>query len=272
METFDAKSDAYKRRSVRDLLSLHGKTIVVTGGGRGLGLAFARGCAEVGANIAILDLHIAPEEDLDSLSSQLGVKAEYFRVDITDHQGLKDVFDSIKQNFGSIDGLINAAGVAIARSFLEHSLDEIQKTLGVNVIGTMTATQLAVRQMIAQQTGGSIVNIASIAGHKSMKGQENVAAYSASKAAVLGFTRAIAVELASKNIRVNSISPGYFLTEMSPGYAEKNWDKLRGFEVTVPMGRFADRGELKSLAAFLMSPAASYMTGEDIVVDGGILA
>lgn len=142
----------------------------------------------------------------------------------------------------------------------------------IQVSGTIVATQLAAQQIVKQGSGGAIINISSIGGHRTIPGQKNVAVYSASKGAVLAFTKAAAVELASCSIRVNSVSPGYFLTDMSPGYRDKDVAKLQFFESLVPQGRFADRSELKGVVAFLLSQAASYITGQDITVDGGISA
>lgn len=125
--------------------------------------------------------------------------------------------------------------------------------------------------MITQKTGGSIVTVASIGGHKGIAGQSN-AVYCASKGAVLSFTKSFAVEVAKHGIRVNSVSPGYFLTSMTPGYVAKDLKLLEQFEALPPLKRIADRAELKSLVPFLLSDASSYITGTDILVDGGILA
>jgi NAD(P)-dependent dehydrogenase (short-subunit alcohol dehydrogenase family) len=125
--------------------------------------------------------------------------------------------------------------------------------------------------MQLQKTGGSIVTIASIGAHKGIAGQAN-SVYCASKGAVLAFTKSLAVEVAPSNIRVNSISPGYFLTNMTPGYAAKDLQKLEQFGQLPPLKRIADRAELKSLVVFLLSEAGSYVTGGDFLVDGGILA
>lgn len=133
------------------------------------------------------------------------------------------------------------------------------------------ATQFAIEQMTDKGVEGAIVNISSIGGHAGIPGQQN-AAYCASKGAILGFTKSLAVEFAQRRIRVNSVSPGFFLTKVTPGYVEGDVARLKLFESLVPMGRFADRAELKSLVAFLLSPASSYITGEDIVIDGGVLA
>lgn len=137
--------------------------------------------------------------------------------------------------------------------------------------GTIFASQIAAAQMLEHKRGGAIVNISSIGGHAGIPGQQN-AVYCATKGGVLGFTKSLATEYAKSGIRVNSVSPGFFLTKVTPGYLEQDVPRLKLFESLVPMGRFADRGELKSFVAFLLTDAASYITGEDISVDGGVLA
>ena len=135
----------------------------------------------------------------------------------------------------------------------------------------MSACQLAVQQMLAQGRPGSIVNVASIGGHAGVPGQK-IAVYCASKGAILAFTKSLAVELAEQGVRVNSISPGFFLTTMIPGYLAGDLAQLQYWEQCIPMKRIADRAELKSLVAFLLSPASSYMTGADVLVDAGVSA
>ena len=125
--------------------------------------------------------------------------------------------------------------------------------------------------MLDAGKGGAIVNISSIGGHAGIPGQQN-AVYCATKGGVLGFTKSLATEYSKMGIRVNSVSPGFFLTKVTPGYIEKDVPRLKLFESLVPMGRFADRYELKSFVAFLLTDAASYITGEDISIDGGVLA
>jgi NAD(P)-dependent dehydrogenase (short-subunit alcohol dehydrogenase family) len=141
----------------------------------------------------------------------------------------------------------------------------------IKVTGTILSSQAAVRQMQKHGSGGAIVTIASIGAHAGIPEQTN-SIYCASKGAILAFTKSLAVELAEQGIRVNSISPGFFLTKMTPGYLKKDLAVLEKYEKSMPMKRFADRAELKSMAAFLLSPAASYITGQDVAVDGGILA
>lgn len=125
--------------------------------------------------------------------------------------------------------------------------------------------------MLKQGGGGSIVTISSIGGHAGIPRQKN-AVYCASKGAILAFTKSLGVELAENGIRVNSISPGFFLTNVTPGYVEKDVARLESFEEPIPLRRYADRAELKSIVAFLLTEASSYITGEDIAVDGGVLA
>lgn len=125
--------------------------------------------------------------------------------------------------------------------------------------------------MLESGTGGSIVNFSSIGGHAGIPGQKN-AVYCASKGGIIAFTKSLAAEYAKAGIRVNSVSPGFILTKMTPGYLEGDAARLETFERAVPLGRFADRSELKAFTAFLLTGAASYVTGEDIAIDGGVLA
>ncbi|EXJ96364.1 hypothetical protein A1O1_01490 [Capronia coronata CBS 617.96] len=270
MERYVAETDAYRSIPIQKELSLAGKTVVVTGGARGLGLAIAHGCAELGANIAVIDMLPEPSPDLKHLDD-LKVKWKFYNTDITDTDGLESTFKDIVSVFGSIDGLVNGAGTGGGSPFVEFERARMQRIVGVNVLGTMAVTQLATQQMVKQGRGGAVVSISSIGGHVNIPGQTN-APYSASKGAILSFTKALAVELADRNIRVNSVSPGFFLTKITPGYLAGDVERLMGFENSVPMGRFADRRELKSVVAFLLTSASSYITGQDLAVDGGVLA
>ncbi|KAK6379434.1 hypothetical protein LTS17_006352 [Exophiala oligosperma] len=271
MERFVAETDAYRQHSVQDLISLKGKTAIITGGARGLGLAIARGCAELGANVAALDVLLEPSKEFANLTSDLDVTAKYYSVDVTDNDKLRATFEAITVQFGSIDCLVTAAGIGLGGPLVAYEKSAIERIISINVTGTILSSQLAVQQMTKQGTGGAIVHVSSIGGHAGIPGQTN-SIYCASKGAILAFTKSLAVELAESHIRVNSISPGFFLTNMTPGYLKQDLALLEKFESSMPMKRFADRSELKSTVAFLLSPASSYITGQDIAVDGGILA
>ncbi|KAL2202843.1 dehydrogenase with different specificitie [Sarocladium strictum] len=271
MDRFNADTDTYRTSTVRDLVSLAGKTVVVTGAARGLGLSAAVGCAEIGGTVIILDVLDEPTETLQTLASENGITLQYYRADVSDLEALSKVFDLIKQNHGPVNCLVNAAGIGPGGPFVECEQSTIERILAINVQGTMFASQLALKHMKESGRGGAIVNISSIGAHGGIPGQQN-AVYCASKGAVSAFTRSLAIEYAQQGVRINSVSPGFFLAKMTPGYLEGDVARLRSFESIVPMGRFADRSELKSIVAFLLTPASSYITGEDILVDGGVQA
>jgi len=271
MDRFKAENSQYREKSVQDLVSLKGKTVVITGGARGLAFAWARGCAELGANVAVIDRLEAPDPEFKLLETECGIKAKFYKGDVTDHSGLEAVFEEIVKDFGTLDCLVTGAGIGSGGPLIDTPKEKIQKIIDVNVLGTIYACQLFSRHLIPHKRPGSIVTVASIGAHGGIAGQTN-AVYCASKGAVLSFTKSYAVEMAPHSIRVNSISPGFFLTNMTPGYLTGDLDKLEFFENTMPMKRFADRAESKSLVSFLLSDGASYNTGTDVPIDGGLLA
>ncbi|KAM0547568.1 hypothetical protein ACHAPJ_010312 [Fusarium lateritium] len=206
-------ADKYLTRTVQDLISLKSRTIVITGGGRGLGLAFAFAIAEVGGDVAIIDLLEKPDDHFNELASKFGIKAKSYKSDVTNLEALRSTFDEIVKDFGRIDGLVTAAGICPDEPFLKRSPESVARCMNINVLGTYYAAQLAAAQMSKQEPtnfnlrGGSIVLIASIAAHVASKGQ-TTSDYCASKGAVVSLAKALGVELAAMGIRVNSISPG----------------------------------------------------------------
>ncbi|KAH6986717.1 putative NADP-dependent mannitol dehydrogenase [Ilyonectria destructans] len=196
MATPKQNPDRYLQHSVQDLLSLKGRTVVITGGARGLGLAFALAVAEVGGNVAIIDATEKPHEHFYQIQKDFDVKFEFYRTDVTKYDVLKATFAEIVKDFGRIDGLITAAGICPDEPFLERDAESVARCMNVNVLGTYYAAQLAAIQMDKQDPtdfnprGGSIVD------------------YCSSKGAVVSLAKALGVELAGKGIRVNSISPG----------------------------------------------------------------
>ncbi|KAK5272374.1 hypothetical protein LTR99_001765 [Exophiala xenobiotica] len=243
------------------------KTVVITGGARGLGLNFGIGLAQAGANIAAIDISNEPSEGFSALA-QYGGKYQYYKADVRDYQGLKATIDRIADDFGSIDGCIPAAGIIRDRPFLEHTQEDFEDSIGINVNGVFFTVQHCAAHMIKQGTGGRVVCIASTAGHRSLYPQ-TIAAYTASKYAVRGIVKQVAAEMAPHNIRVNSISPGVIMTDMLQSVISQNPSRRKLFEDSNAMKRIATPDELVGMVLYLMSDASRYTTGQDFLVDGG---
>ncbi|KAH7163511.1 hypothetical protein B0J13DRAFT_580592 [Dactylonectria estremocensis] len=268
----------YLDHSVQDLLSLKGRTIVITGAARGLGLAFTLAVAEVGGNIAVLDAAEKPHEHFDKIQKQFpNSKLMFYRTDVTKYDVLKAAFDQVVADFGRIDGLITAAGICTDEPFLERSPEGVARCMNINVLGTYYAAQLAAIQMDKQEPtnfnprGGSIVLIGSIAAYVASKGQ-TTSDYCASKGAVVALAKALGVELASKGIRVNSISPGYMATDMTLDLCNKYPFLGDIMNNEPPMRRMGDRTDLKVPVVYLLSNASAYHTSDDLLITGGIHA
>ncbi|KAK4899875.1 hypothetical protein LTR28_001469, partial [Elasticomyces elasticus] len=256
-----AVDDAYKRNTVHDLLSLKGKVTVVTGGGRGVGLALARGCVEVGGNVAVLDALPIAHPDFEEMKKEFPEsRIEYYQTNVADLPTLTKSFDSVVADFGRIDSCVTAAGIVLDKPFLEHGWDETLRVQMVNTMGTFFAAQLAAKQMVKQKTPGSIVMIASIAAHHAVPSQ-HLSGYSCSKGAVHALMQQLAVELAPMQIRVNSVSPGYIFTDMTAGLGVQYPEIVALFESEPPMKRMGDRCDLKTPVVHLLSDAAAYTTG-----------
>ncbi|KAK2749544.1 hypothetical protein FQN55_003244 [Onygenales sp. PD_40] len=288
-------TDGYRRTALTDLFSLKGKTVVVTGGARGLGLAFSWAVAEVGANVAVLDLLDQPHDDFYLIEKELGVKAKLYRVDVTDYEALEKAFDEVKKDFGSIDcwygwpkiliderstshltkstvsSSVTSAGIGKDKPFLEHTQADMKSLLAINVEGSFFAAQFAAKHMKEQGTGGSIVMIASIAAHGSVPGK-SVSGYCFTKGAILAGCRALADELTPYKIRVNTISPGYILTDMTINNIATRPTILQDLPKNIPMGHIGDRRDLKGAVVLLLSEASAYTTGSDVIIDGGMIA
>ncbi|KAM5354237.1 hypothetical protein ACJ41O_000887 [Fusarium nematophilum] len=267
----------YLQNSVQDLLSLKGRTVVITGGARGLGLAFALAVAEVGGNVAVLDAADKPHEHFYQIQKDFDVKLEFYRTDVTKYDLLKKTFDQVVADFGRIDGLVTAAGICPDEPFFERSPESVARCMDINVLGTYYAAQLAGIQMEKQEPtdfnpkGGSIVMIASIAAYVASKGQ-TTSDYCASKGAVVALAKALGVELAGKGIRVNSISPGYMTTDMTLDLCKRYPHLGDIMNNEPPMRRMGDRTDLKVPVVYLLSNASAYHTSDDILITGGIHA
>jgi 3alpha(or 20beta)-hydroxysteroid dehydrogenase len=250
------------------------KVCVVTGGARGLGLAAAERLLEEGARVLITDLNRDEGEIETKRLAAKGHAVAFQHQDVTQPGQWQTALDQAQSRWGGLDVLVNNAGIAIIGDLESISFETWRKTLAVNLDGVFLGTQAAIARMKGR--GGSIVNIASIEG---MLGEPLVPAYNASKGAVRIFTRSAAIHCARKgyNIRINNVCPGFAETQMVAG----EMAKLRPAEAQafvgatlqrIPLGRFAKPAEIAQTVLFLASDESSYMTGSDLVVDGGMTA
>lgn len=244
---------------------LSGRTAIITGGSKGLGLAMAAGLASAGANLMLVNRNT--EEGIKAaqiLSADYGVKAISFGADITSREQTEHMAQVALDAFERIDILINSAGINIRGPIDEVSPEDFGKVMDVNVTGTWLTCR-AVVPIMKKQASGKIINLASTLG---LVGLANRTPYTASKGAVVQMTRALALELAPFNINVNAICPGPFLTEMNLPIADTEEGKKFIIGATA-LGRWAELREIQGAAIFLSSDAASYMIGSMVTVDGG---
>ena len=247
------------------LFDLKGKVALVTGASSGLGRQFARALAENGAAVALVARRMDRLKALKDEIEGAGGKAVAIAADVTDRAAMAKAFDATEKAFGTVTILVNNAGIAqSARRAIEVSADEWRNVLGVDLDAVFHNAQEAARRMLAANKKGAIVNIASVLGLGVAKG---VAAYAVAKAAVIQTTKALAVELAFRGVRVNAIAPGWFVTEINDDYLmSEAGEKIKR---DIPMGRFGNEGDLDGALLLLASDAGAYITGATIVVDGG---
>lgn len=246
------------------MFELAGKLALVTGGGTGLGRQFALALAKAGARVILAARRVEPLEATASAIAELGGTAHCVQLDVADPSAVQSAFSTIN-NIGLLDVLVNSAGTASSGSLLETTCDVWDRLMDVNVKGAWLVARAAAQQMIIGGRGGSIVNVASVLGGAVQKGTAN---YSTSKAALLQLTRMMAVEWARYRVRVNALSPGYFLTDMSDEYLAS--ERGKAMVQRMPMRRLGDPTELSGALLLLASDASSYMTGSVICVDGGL--
>jgi sorbose reductase len=251
--------------SVLELFRLDGKTAVVTGASSGIGKRVALAYAQAGARVAIAARHI---DALDEVAREIGSSGAGavlpVRCDVTQPVEAAQLVQRVTGEFGGIDIAVCNAGIVSLNALLDMPLAEFQDIQNTNVTGVFLTAQAAARAMVGQGRGGVIINTASMSGHVVNIPQQE-GHYCASKAAVIQLTKAMAVEFAPHRIRVNSVSPGYIRTELVEPYTEYHalW------EPRIPLGRLGRPEELMGLYLYLASDASSYMTGSDIVIDGG---
>jgi gluconate 5-dehydrogenase len=247
------------------IFSLKGKSAIITGGTKGLGLAMAAGLASAGANVLLVSRKASDgDQAAAEIAENYGVKAMTFAADVANQSGMEAMAKFAHEAFGSIDILINSAGINIRGAIDELSHDDFSKVMEVNVNGTWLACR-AVTPFMKEQKKGAIINLASTLG---LVGLANRTPYTASKGAVVQMTRALALELAQWNIHVNAICPGPFLTEMNLPIADTEEGKKFVVGATA-LGRWGELREIQGAAIFLASDAATYMVGSMVTVDGG---
>ena len=251
---------------IKELFDLTGKTAIITGGGRGLGEQIADCYAEAGANVVLCSRKAEACEETAAKLKKYGTETLALKCDITQPEDVNQVVKETINKFGRIDILVNNSGATWGAPAEEMPLDAWKKVIDVNITGTFLMSQAVGRVMLEQQYG-KIVNIASVAG---LKGSDpkymNAVGYNASKAAVINFTKDLAVKWGPKGVYVNAIAPGFFPTKMSKGLLEKGGELI--LEGT-PLRKFGSENDLKGAAILLASSASDFMTGEVIVVDGG---
>lgn len=263
--------------SISQLLNLSGKTAVVTGGARGIGLGIASRLAEAGANTVIADLREEVAQQAAAQLKQKGYSILALSVDVSQEASVVKMLEETVKVFGGIDILVNNAGIFPSTLVHQMTLADFDKVLSINLKGAFLCTKYASEQMIKQGKGGRIINITSIdALHPSTIG---LAHYDASKHGLWGFTKNVALELAQHKIWVNAVAPGGIAT---PGVAEMQSQMkvpqgvdmtkmMEAFLAKIPMHRLGEPDEIGKVVLFLASDMASYMTGSQIVVDGGAL-
>jgi NAD(P)-dependent dehydrogenase (short-subunit alcohol dehydrogenase family) len=250
--------------SVYNIFNISGKSALVTGAGRGIGKVLAKALAEAGCNVALMGLH---KENLDKTANELektGVKIITLEADVSKKDDVVNAFACIKEEFGGLDIAVNNAGVSMQVPAEEMQEKDWDSIIDINMKGVFFCCQEAAKIMIPQKHG-SIINTGSISG-SAVNVPQKQGVYNTSKAGVVMLSKSLAVEWAPYGIRVNSISPGYIKTEMT---LETMSALFPQWEALTPMGRLGEAEELRGALIYLASDASSYMTGHDLIVDGG---
>ncbi|TGD59706.1 3-oxoacyl-[acyl-carrier-protein] reductase [Flavobacterium humi] len=244
---------------------LEGKTAIITGASRGIGRGIAEVFAKYGANVAFTYSSSAEAAKIleDELTA-LGVKAKGYQSNAADFNEAQKLVDDVVETFGTVDVLINNAGITKDNLLMRISEEDFDHVINVNLKSVFNMTK-AVQRIMLKNRAGSIINMSSVVGVKGNAGQTN---YAASKAGVIGFTKSVALELGSRNIRCNAIAPGFIETEMT---AKLNEEVVQGWRENIPLKRGGTPEDVANACVFLASDMSAYVTGQVMNVDGGML-
>lgn len=247
------------------MLDFTGKVAVITGGGRGIGRAIADVLARQGAYVVLVDKSCTyTDQSAEDIEKAYGHKAMAMQADVSDFSSMQAMFEEVLREFGRIDILVNNAGTTRDKLIMRMDEEDWDIVLDVNLKGAFNCCKAVVRTMMKQRYG-RIVNISSVSGQAGQAGQTN---YSASKAGMIGLTKALAREMASRNITVNAVAPGFIPTALTVDLAD---DLKNSILKSTPMGRMGTPEEIANAVAFLASDEASYITGQVLAVDGGMV-
>ncbi len=242
-------------------MDLEGKVILITGGSRGIGAAIVKTCHEAGAQVAFT--YRSSSHQADELVNELGTRVKAYQSDAADYEAAGELIRTVIEDMGAIDGLINNAGITKDNLLMRMSEEQWDQVMHVNLKSAFNLTKHCMRPMMKQRKG-SIINMSSVVGMFGNAGQSN---YAASKAGLIGFTKSIAKEVGSRNIRCNAIAPGFIATEMTEELDEKTKQQ---FLANIPLKRYGTAEEVANLCVFLLSDKSAYISGQAISICGAL--
>ena len=244
---------------------LENKTALITGATRGIGRGIATTFAKQGANVAFTyNSSVEAAQELEKELESFGIKAKGYQSNAANYDAAQQLAADVLKEFGTIDILINNAGITKDNLLMRISEEDFDTVIEVNLKSVFNLTKAVIRPMMKQRAG-SIINMSSVVGLKGNAGQAN---YAASKAGILGFTKSVALELGSRNIRCNTVAPGFIETEMT---GKLNEDVVQGWRDAIPLKRGGTAEDVANACVFLASDMSSYITGQTLSVDGGML-
>lgn len=251
---------------IMERMRLDGKVSFVTGGARGIGKAIAEAIAEAGSHVAIVDVDIEEaQKTADEIAKNTGVETIAIKTDVTDQADVNKMMDVIMEKFGKLDVAFCNAGICMNIPAEEMTVDQFKKVIDINLTGVFLTSQAAAKVML-KQGKGSIINTASMSGHIVNVPQPQCS-YNASKAGVIQLTKSMAIEFAKRNVRVNSISPGYIGTDLVL-HAPNLVPLIEQWNAMAPLGRLGRPDELQAIAVYLAGDTSDFTTGSDFIIDG----